>query len=160
MRLIDCVWEALESILVQCHISIPSENVRKSIFFWRFQEIEKCDIGLKYVKPLCVRRNFKNFYSIVTWEWLRQITSFYWLMLGYLAVLMIHALSRHPPFIYWHREKRRFSWYQKCFNFTEWKKSITSISGCKSSYLIRYYLKTASFWLLLEYGKVGYRVRF
>ena len=39
-------------ILVQCHISIPPENVRKPMVFWHFQGVKKCDIGLKSVKHL------------------------------------------------------------------------------------------------------------
>ena len=39
-----------EPILVQCHISIPPENVKKPLVFWRFQRVYKCDTGLKLVK--------------------------------------------------------------------------------------------------------------
>ena len=31
------------------YISIPPENFRKPLVFWRFQGVKKCDTGLKWV---------------------------------------------------------------------------------------------------------------
>ena len=38
-----------QSILAQCSISIPPENVRKPLVFWRFQRIKKWNTGLKWI---------------------------------------------------------------------------------------------------------------
>ena len=32
-------------IFSECYISVPPENVRKPSVFWRFQEVQKCNIG-------------------------------------------------------------------------------------------------------------------
>ena len=54
----------LNPFLVQCHISILLENVRKRKVFRRFQGVQKCDIGLKQVNVKLVRDN-KNFWKSV-----------------------------------------------------------------------------------------------
>ena len=42
------LYTCVNPILVQCHISVPPENVRKHLVFGRFQGVSKCDTGLKW----------------------------------------------------------------------------------------------------------------
>ena len=51
-----CRWGSLTNLMLT-HFSpvshfIPSENVRKSLVFWHFQGVKKCDTGLKWVNEI------------------------------------------------------------------------------------------------------------
>ena len=57
-----CRWGSLTNLMLT-HFSpvshfIPSENVRKSLVFWHFQGVKKCDTGLKWVNHCVSDTNF------------------------------------------------------------------------------------------------------
>ena len=57
----DQWYEIGQPILVPCHISIPPENVRKPMAFWRFQGVSKRDIGLKGFNQKRFNKSLKRF---------------------------------------------------------------------------------------------------
>ena len=58
--------------LSHCFISIPPENVQKTLVFWCFQVVEKWDIGLKWIrrhsKMMTLQKKvfFESLFSFVT----------------------------------------------------------------------------------------------